>query len=271
MTPADRGFDPRSFTLRNMTELGSNLRRLGDAATSMDQVADRLVRHLYEHLIDFDSGERSCALVRFFKTQRYSDLDPDLQRFAQELLPGGEAPRGMRCLTLLASAGDEPEWNTARDSTAHRAIPLVSEEMVSQAPMIARLLQQLGVQIDVLLDSVVNSGALLVNQQPTSFNVFYVPDARDSPYIPAQEEFVLKFGIRSVLGFGGTLPLGDIFCIILFSKFSIPRETAELFRTLALNVKVAALPFQNAALATNEALATDEAQRRDESSAKDPT
>ena len=198
MTPADRGFDPRSFTLRNMTELGSNLRRLGDGATSMDQVADRLVRHLYEHLIDFDSGERSCALVRFFKTQRYSDLDPDLQRFAQELLPGGEAPRRMRCLTLLASAGDEPEWNTARDSTAHRAIPLVSEEMVSQAPMIARLLQQLGVQIDVLLDSVVNSGALLVNQQPTSFNVFYVPDARDSPYIPAQEEFpYLNFSYHS--------------------------------------------------------------------------
>ncbi len=57
---------------------------------------------------------------------------------------------------------------------------------------------------------------------------------------------MLKFGVRSVLGFGGMLPLGDIFCVILFSKVAIPRETAELFRTLALNVKLAALPFQEA-------------------------
>ncbi len=249
MTPADAAFDPRRFTLRDMTELGSKLRKLGDGATSMEQVADRLVRHLYEHLIDLDTGERACALVRFFKTHRYDELEPDLQRFARGLLQRDKAQRGMRCLTLLASAGDEPEWNAAHDSTAHRAIPLVSKEMVAQAPMISRLLLQLGVQIEVLLDNVANSGALLVDEPPASFNVFYVPDARDSPYIPVQTDFVVKFGIRSVLGFGGTLPLGDIFCVILFSKFSIPRETAELFRTLALNVKVAALPFQSATFA----------------------
>jgi hypothetical protein len=249
MTAADPTFDPRNFTLRDMAELGGGLRKLGDAAGSMEQVADRLVRHLYEHLIDPDTGQRSCALVRFFKTHRYDDLDPELRRFADALLQGDEAPSGMRCLTLLASAGDEPEWNAARDSTAHRAIPLLSQDMVAQAPMISRLLQQLGVQIEVLLENVANSGALLVDQQPASFNVFYVPDARGSPYIPAQEDFVLRFGIRSVLGFGGTLPLGDIFCVILFSKVAIPRDTAELFRTLALNVKVAALPFQGAVFA----------------------
>lgn len=250
MPAADRAFDPRSFTLRDMAELGSELRKLGDTAENMEQVADRVVRLLYEQLIEVDTGGRSCALVRFFKTHRYDDLDPELRRFADGLLQGEEAPRGMRCLTLLASAGDEPEWNTARDSSAHRAIPLVSEEMVAQAPMISRLLQQLGVQIEVLLENDASSGALLVDQLPASFNVFYVPDARGSPYIPAQEDFVLKFGIRSVLGFGGTLPLGDIFCVILFSKVPLPRDTAELFRTLALNVKVAALPFQDAVFAT---------------------
>ncbi len=46
-----------------------------------------------------------------------------------------------------------------------------------------------------------------------------------------------------MLGFGGMLPMGDIFVVIVFSKVRIPRETAELFRTLALNVKMAALPF----------------------------
>jgi hypothetical protein len=107
-------------------------------------------------------------------------------------------------------------------------------------------LQQLGVEVEVLLDP---SSGLLVESGPSSFNVFYVPEASQSPYIPDQEDFVKPAGIRSVLGFGGMLPRGDIFAVILFSKVPIPRETAELFRTLALNVKMAALPFDDAVFA----------------------
>jgi hypothetical protein len=54
---------------------------------------------------------------------------------------------------------------------------------------------------------------------------------------------VIPHGIRSVLGFGGVLPSGDLFAMILFSRVRIPREIAELFKTLSLNVKVALLPF----------------------------
>jgi hypothetical protein len=85
-----------------------------------------------------------------------------------------------------------------------------------------------------------------VEPEPSSFNVFYVPEARESPYIPDQEAFVRPVGVRSVLGFGGMLPRGDMFVVILFSKVAIPRETAEMFRTLALNVKMAVLPFDEA-------------------------
>jgi signal transduction histidine kinase len=209
----------------------------------MEEVANRVVRHLYEHLVDGDAHTRSCALVRFFKTHPYGALNAGLREFAQDMLQNEAPTPGMRCLTLLASAGDEPEWNSRRASRAHQAIPLVSREMVSQAPMISSLLQQLGVEVEALLGS---DPGLLVESQPSSFNVFYVPEARESPYIPAQTEFVRPLGIRSVLGFGGMLPQGDIFVVILFSKVPIPRETAELFRTLALNVKMAALPFDAA-------------------------
>ncbi len=245
-THAEPVFDLRNFRLREMAELGSRMRKLGNLADSMDEVADRVVRQLYEQLVVLDTLERSCALVRFFKTHRYDELDPALRKSARALMPSDVSPHGVRCLTLLASAGDEPEWNSPRDSTAHRVIPLVSNEIVSKAPMISSLLQQLGVQVEALINDASGSPGLLVEQQPSSFNVFYVPDARGSSYIPAQDDFVLKFGVRSVLGFGGMLPLGDIFCVILFSKVAIPRETAELFRTLALNVKLAALPFQEA-------------------------
>ena len=236
-------FDLKEFTLRDMTELGSSIRRLGDGASTMEEVANRVVRNLYEHLIERDSGKRCCALVRLFKTHPYGELDERLRIVAQGLLHGETPNPAMRCLTLLATAGDRPEWNSRRESVAHQVIPLVSAEMLSKVPMISNLLQQLGVEVHRLLNP--NSG-LHVESESSSFNVFYVSDAVESPYIPAQEHFVKPLGIRSVLGFGGMLPSGDIFAVILFSKVPIPRETADLFKTLALNVKVAALPFQEA-------------------------
>jgi hypothetical protein len=236
-------YDLANFTLRDMTELGSVLRQLGRGARSMEEVANRVVRHLYEQLVDPETGAPGCALVRFFKTHRYDQLEPELRDFARGVLHGQEAGPAMKCLSLLATAGDRPEWNSREKSVAHKAIPLASEEIVSKAPMISSLLQQLGVEVSALLNS---PPELLVEAEAHSFNVFHVPDATRSPYIPAREEFVEATGIRSVLGFGGMLPRGDIFVVILFSKLSIPRETAELFQTLALNVKVAALPFDEA-------------------------
>jgi hypothetical protein len=240
-------FDLARFTLRDMTEVGAVLRKLGEGAASMEEVANRVVRYLHENLVDPGTGERECALVRFFKTHPYGELDSGLRDFAREMLPDPDAvvPE-MRCLTLLATAGELPEWNARRSSVAHAAIPLASEEIVSKAPMISRLLNQLGVRIEALLK---RSPELLVETEPTSFNVFYVPDARGSSCIPAQHDFVEAFGIESVLGFGGMLPTRDIFVVILFSRTPIPRETAELFRTLALNVKVAALHFDEAVFA----------------------
>jgi hypothetical protein len=82
-----------------------------------------------------------------------------------------------------------------------------------------------------------------VDLAQTSFNVFYVPEAVGSPYIPAQEQFVTKFGIKSVLGFGGMLPSGDLFAVIMFSKVPISAEIADMFKPLALNVKMVALAF----------------------------
>ena len=60
--------------------------------------------------------------------------------------------------------------------------------------------------------------------EPKTYNVFHVPEAFDNPLIPAQEDFVLPYRIKSVLGFGGLLPSGDIFAVILFLKFGyLPR------------------------------------------------
>jgi hypothetical protein len=76
--------------------------------------------------------------------------------------------------------------------------------------------------------------------------VFHVEDASGSPYIPAQEEFVARYGIRSVLGFGGMLFTGDLFAVILFSTVHVPGSAADRFKTLALDVKSAFSRFSEA-------------------------
>lgn len=233
-------YDLAKFTLTDMTRCGSTLRKLGTGAASMEEAAGRVVRHLRDNLVCGDTGHRACALVRFFKTHRYGELDADLKLFADQIL--GDSPRSddMKCLTLLASSGDRPEWNHRHDSVGHKAIPLPSQQAVHRIPMISQLIKQLGLEIGALVET---PASLLVDDEQRSYNVFYVPDARRSPDIPAQEEFVDRFGIRSVLGFGGLLPLGDLFTVILFSTESIPRETTELFKPLALCTKMAVLPF----------------------------
>ena len=70
-----------------------------------------------------------------------------------------------------------------------------------------------------------------------------MPEAVGSPYIPAQDDFVIPNGIKSVLGFGGVLSSGELFVVIMFSKTSIPSQTAEIFNKLAPGVKQAVEPF----------------------------
>jgi hypothetical protein len=239
-------FDLARFGLRDMTECGAALRQLGAGASSMEEVANRIVRYLYEHLVDKPSGTPSCALVRFFKTHPYEGLDAPLREFATRMLGGLALSPAMRCLTLLATAGDRPEWNSRKASVGHQAIPLPSPEMVRRAPMISNLIRQLGLEIEM----VVQPGPdLLVDLEQRSFNVFHVPEAAGSSYIPAQQEFVLPCHIKSVLGFGGLLPSGSLFAVVMFSKCPIGRETAELFQPLALNVKMAVLPWEGTVFA----------------------
>jgi two-component system NtrC family sensor kinase len=234
-------FNLTTFALTDMTLCGSALRRIGAGAGSMEEVAGRTVRYLYDNLVG-EGGERSCALVRFFKTHPYAALAEEDQRYARKMLGGEPASAEMKCLTLLATAGEQPQWNSRQSSAGHRSIPLASAELVAGAPMIARLITQFGLEVGVLVGA---DAGFLVEAEQKTYNVFFVADAAGSPYIPAQEQFVVPNRIRSVIGFGGLLPTGDLFAVILFSRVTLERDTADLFKPLALNVKVSILPFDD--------------------------
>lgn len=236
-------YDVRQFNLSDMTACGSVLRRLGKNACCMENAAVDIVRYLYEHLIDGQSGARAMAMVRFFKTLPYRELDDEMRNFADAILGHVPAAAEMRCLTLLASAGENAEWNSRHNSQDHKAIPLPSEELVHQFPMISNLVKQFGLEINSLISP---DPSCLADMEQTTYNVFCVPETPGSPYVPAQESFVIPYGIKSTLGFGGILPGGDLFAIIMFSKVAISREMADLFKPLALAVKVSILPFAHA-------------------------
>lgn len=237
----DTCYDIRNFTIRDMTQCGKALRGLGAGANSMEEAAGRIVRYLHDTLIDGQTGERSCSLVRFFKTHSYQGLDDELQGFARGVLGRPPPSLDMKCLVLLATAGEKPEWNSRRASQGHQAIPLMSEEAVRQIPMIQNLLTQLGIPVGIVL----NPGRqILLDMEQRTYNVFHVPEVLGSPYIPAQEEFVIPRGLCSVLGVGGLLPDGDIFVVILFLKTPTSVEVANLFKTLSLSLKLAILPFE---------------------------
>ena len=244
--------DLAKFGLSDVVMCSSELRKSAAGASSMEGAAQRVVKYLYDNLYDSAAGSRACALVRFFKTHPYSALEPQQKQFADRMLGSTTPDPAMKCLTLLATTGDEPDWNSRRASQGHAAIPLPSEQIVAQAPMIAQLISQLGLDISTLLKL---EPEMITDLAQKSYNVFHVPNAAGSPYIPAQKEFVLPFHIRSVLGFGGMLPSGNLFATIMFAKVAIPRATADLFASVALGVKLAVLPFDGGVTFAPEAAA----------------
>jgi hypothetical protein len=233
-------FHLESFTFTQMIEVGSKLRKLGEGAKNMEEVANRVVQNLYEDFVSGPNGQKECVLVRLFKMHPYGGLDGELRQFADGMLHGAEASPAMKCLVLLATAGDRPEWNSRATSATHKAIPLPSEKTIESLPMISRLVSQLGVNANELLKP---DPAFILDLAQETFNVFHVPEAEGSPYVPAQSDFVIPHRVKSILGFGGLLPPAELFAVIMFARVYIPRETAELFKTLALSAKLALIPF----------------------------
>ncbi len=228
------------FGLRNVMIAAKSIRTIGDRANNFEEVAGRIVRYLYTHFTDSTMTQPACALVRLFRTQPFDELDEQRREFARRLLTGASCAGTVKCFCLAASAGQAPEWNDPALSRRYRAIPIRDISFIGQFPMMGQLLTQLGAVRDVLPSL---TPTVLIDPHERAYNVFYVPEAAGSPYVPAQEEFVQRYGIHSVVGFGGLLPSGNLFAVILFSKAAIRPEDADCFRALALAAKLALLPF----------------------------
>lgn len=240
-TPTFGTIDVTDFTVGAMLRAGIAVRRTVRGSTSLESAAELIVRYLYDQCRDGTSGDRSCALVRFYKTHRFGGLAPEDQGFVAGRLGGAKPSPDLQCLTLLATAGDLPEWNARHESRGHRAIPLVSTEAVRNAPMIFRLIEDIGLDVEKVVGG---QGATRGAGAP-SYDVFHVERALGSPFIPAQQDFVMPHRIESVVGFGGLLRTGELFAVILFSRDPIPAASAARFRAIALDVRSSLFGFDH--------------------------
>ena len=194
--PAQRGraflnsINLTEFGLREMLSCSLEIRKVAKHETSMEAAAKRIIHFFYDELATA-GGARACALVRCYKTHPYGALPPDLRRLAKRALQSAESPLAgidsMRCLTLLATVGDEPSWNERHLSTGHQVIPLPSVQIVQRAPMISQLIHEFGLALPDVLQP---SADVMRRLEGKTYGVFHVEDAAGSPYIPAQAQFV---------------------------------------------------------------------------------
>jgi hypothetical protein len=226
------------FSVDDLIECRDRFRRIGEEASSMEEAAQAIARYLQECLVD-GAGDPACVLVRLYKTHGLGALPPGLERFARRSRRD-VLDDATQCLTLLGTFGVEDDWTDRRVSVGHQAIPLASAAVIERSPMISGLIQQLGLDVDVVVHPDQRDPLSLHHRD---YDVFFVPDAQGSPLVPAQDGFVVPYGVRSVVGCGGVLPTGDLFALILFTRLSLAPDTADLFRTLALSVKATIVPF----------------------------
>lgn len=239
MPDATRTFDLTTFGLSDMTACGAGLRGASAGAASFDDAAQRIVGFLRDRFRD-PPGTPQCALIRCFHTAPFGELGEEDRQFVRDQLDPGEVADELTCLRLAATVGDEPDWNDRERSVGHRVTPLPSPTVVETSPMIAALLGEFGLDP---ADVVAPDRAPILDRDLGAFNVFHVEHALDSPHVPAQDDFVVPHRIQSVLGFGAMLPTGQLFAVILFSRVPITEAVAARFETVALNAKVALLPY----------------------------
>lgn len=228
-----------NLSLVDLVQCSSTIHAIGAAASTMEEAARGIVRHLHEVFVTNDKvPTKASVLVRFYKTHAYQALDETRRHFIEA--SNSSVRPTTPCLSLLATCGDEPAWNEVTQSKGHLVIPLRDRSSIAALPMVERLLQELGVDLESIFNR--EHDSVLHGVQRTC-DIFHVSEAKGSPYIPAQREFVEKYGIKSVIGFGATLPTGDLFVILLFSRAKISQDVLALFKTLALAVRIAVLPL----------------------------
>lgn len=196
--------------------------------------------------IYYDVYQESVVLVRLFATVPFAGAPDPIRSFASNLATSKGITEPLRgdvpLLCLMGTRGVEKAWGDRRESAGHVAIPLVSSVFVEAIPMMLRVMEDLGVT-PALFDLADTN--IITKTMGTTTRLFYVPDARTTVdkqgrKIIAAQDFVTKYNVKTVFGFGAGYITGKTFFIlIVFSRENLDKDQAERFTPLAGPFKIA--------------------------------
>jgi len=211
------------------------------APRSIQQAAEQLAAL-------FATQFSTVVLARVFLVLPFERLPPEDSAFVRAAV-GDDARLTARTpiLSLLGTHGRLPAWNDRTRSAGHLAIPLLDRDTVQAAPMIARLLVDLGVDLRGLAAGGPIATRMMIGGRTA---MFYVSDARTTqddrgrPII--NPEFAAEHGVESVFGMGSSYLDGTIALAIVFCAERVERAVADRYGSLINSFKMATLELKTA-------------------------
>lgn len=142
-------------------------------------------------------------------------------------------------LSLVGTAGKQPAWNDRRKSQGHVGIPLCSADFIYAIPMMSRLLQELGFDLEWFDEQDLS----IAERTATGLSgLFYVADAGEATdakgrKIIAAQDFVAANDVRTVFGMGTTYIGGAFAICIVFTSETIAKDRLQSLMNLIVAFK----------------------------------
>jgi hypothetical protein len=219
-----------SASILDINNLSNTIKSsLGDE-DSVELAANKFVTEFYNKFED------SIVLLRLFVAIQYNELPGYIQSFADNL--AGTANLKLEpnnyVLTLLGTIGKEDDWRDRKKSQGHQGIPLPTSDFVEAVPMLSALLEQLGFDLGWIRGEP-DIVAQHVGKLMGSFYIENASTSKDSKgrNIIAAQDYVNKYGVKSVFGFGGGYATGGkMLAVICFLNEDIDKKTGVNFQAL---------------------------------------
>jgi len=209
----------------------------------LEELAHGITNTVHNELKEFN------VLSRIFVNLPYKSL-PKTNKSAVDALTdslnvSSKIGRNTPILSLVGSSGKQGQWNDRKNSQGHVGIPLISTEFIDGIPMMARLLGDLGIDIEGINEE---KAGITSNVIEESQGLFYVDDAhtrtdKKGRKIIAAQDFVNAYNIQTVFGLGGQIRSNAYFTLIIFNNQHIPETETKLSLLFTSTIAEAFEPF----------------------------
>jgi len=179
--------------------------------------------------------KESVVLARMFVTVPYVRLPDRNKKFVDKLATvnniSGLIKDDTSILSLVGTAGEEQAWFDRKNSKGHIGIPLASGDFIDSIPMMSRLLNQMGLNLNWINKG--DSGLVKYSAGKIT-GMFYVKDAKSEVDVYGRkvitaQDFVDKYGVKTVMGFGaGYYGVTTFYTAIIFLNEELSELKARL-------------------------------------------